>query len=71
MSTSSVLIAPTETTALHAPRYTLLLSSDPALIEAAQRLRHQVFATEPGLKGALFGVRWQISTHGARYFLPL
>ena len=48
MSTSSVLIAPTETTALHAPRYTLLLSTDPALVEAAQRLRHQVFTTEPG-----------------------
>ena len=47
MSTSSVLIAPTET-ALHAPRYTLLLSTDPALVEAAQRLRHQVFTTEPG-----------------------
>ena len=30
------------------PRYTLLLSTDPALIEAAQRLRHDVFTSEPG-----------------------
>ncbi|HTY28162.1 MAG TPA: GNAT family N-acetyltransferase, partial [Mycobacterium sp.] len=49
MSTASVLIAPTETpNALHAPRYTLLLSTNPGLIEAAQRLRHDVFTTEPG-----------------------
>lgn len=48
MSTSSVLIAPTETTELHAPRYTLLLSTNAGLIDAAQRLRHQVFTTEPG-----------------------
>ncbi|MFN8033222.1 MAG: GNAT family N-acyltransferase [Mycobacterium sp.] len=48
MSTASVLIAPTEPAALHAPRYTLLLSTNPSLIEAAQRLRHQVFTTEPG-----------------------
>src|ERR1044072_2746745 len=30
------------------PPYTLLLSTDPALIEAAQRLRHDVFTSEPG-----------------------
>lgn len=30
------------------PRYTLLLSTDPAHIEAAQRLRHEVFTSEPG-----------------------
>jgi putative hemolysin len=30
------------------PRYSLLLSSDPVLIEAAQRLRYDVFSTEPG-----------------------
>lgn len=30
------------------PRYSLLLSTDPALIEAAQRLRYDVFSTEPG-----------------------
>jgi putative hemolysin len=49
MSTASVLIAadpPTLST--DAPRYTLLLSTDPALIEAAQRLRHDVFTSEPG-----------------------
>lgn len=53
MSTASVLIAPDDIdtragseTAL--PRYSLLLSTDPALIEAAQRLRHHVFTSEPG-----------------------
>ena len=30
------------------PRYTLLLSTDASLIDAAQRLRHQVFTSEPG-----------------------
>ncbi len=30
------------------PRYSLLLSSDPALIESAQRLRYEVFSNEPG-----------------------
>ena len=50
VSTSSVLIAPdhTETRGLPGPRYSLLLSSDPGLIEAAQRLRYEVFSTEPG-----------------------
>ena len=53
MSTASVLIAADEpggvaTTSSSAPRYTLLLSTDPALIEAAQRLRHDVFTSEPG-----------------------
>jgi putative hemolysin len=50
MSTASVLIAPdqTETAAESGPRYTLLLSTDPTQIEAAQRLRYQVFTTEPG-----------------------
>ena len=49
MSTASVLIAadpPTLST--DTPRYALLLSTDPALIEAAQRLRHDVFTSEPG-----------------------
>jgi putative hemolysin len=57
MSTASVLIAADE--AIHiadrtggvasdAPRYTLLLSTDPDLIDAAQRLRHDVFTSEPG-----------------------
>lgn len=49
MSTSSVLIAPESTTSsTDTPRYTLLLSADPEHIEAAQRLRHQVFTSEPG-----------------------
>lgn len=54
MSTASVLIAsrpdaPNQTdTASAGPRYTLLLSSDPDLIRAAQRLRYDVFSTEPG-----------------------
>ena len=49
MSTASVLIAadpPTQ--CADTPRYTLLLSTDPALIEAAQRLRYDVFTSEPG-----------------------
>lgn len=55
MSTSSVLIAPdpaTTTTSSTAagctPRYSLLISTDAALIDAAQRLRYDVFSTEPG-----------------------
>jgi putative hemolysin len=59
MSTASVLIAadpPTLST--DTPRYTLLLSTDPALIQAAQRLRHDVFTSEPGfaLAGAADGL---------------
>jgi putative hemolysin len=61
MSTASVLIAADETdsVAANAPRYTLLLSTDPSLIDAAQRLRHQVFTSEPGfeLSGAGLGGR--------------
>ena len=56
MSTASVLIAPDDTDAGSdgsAPRYTLLLSTDSALIDAAQRLRHDVFTSEPGF--ALIG----------------
>jgi putative hemolysin len=56
MSTASVLIAADPPTWAHTegrgatdtPRYTLLLSTEPALIEAAQRLRHDVFTSEPG-----------------------
>jgi putative hemolysin len=53
VSTASVLIAADQpsgpaTTSSSAPRYTLLLSSDPTLTEAAQRLRHDVFTSEPG-----------------------
>ena len=53
MSTGSVLIAPDPKTASPAsgtdtPRYSLLVSTDPTLIESAQRLRYEVFSTEPG-----------------------
>ncbi|MBX7450280.1 GNAT family N-acetyltransferase [Mycolicibacterium sp. 3033] len=54
MSTASVLIpaqdAPDDarTPAGSAPRYSLLLCRDDASIEAAQRLRHDVFTSEPG-----------------------
>ena len=49
MSTASVLIAADPTTVpTDTPRYALLLSTHPALIEAAQRLRHDVFTSEPG-----------------------
>jgi putative hemolysin len=51
MSTVSVLIAADPSTpTTDTPRYTLLLSTDPALIEAAQRLRHDVFTSEPGFE---------------------
>ena len=47
---ASVLIAPdhAETRRLAGPHYTLLLSTDPTLVAAAQRLRYDVFSTEPG-----------------------
>lgn len=49
MSTGSVLIAPDSTSSsADIPQYTLLLSSDAEHIEAAQRLRHHVFTSEPG-----------------------
>ncbi|CAN5566138.1 GNAT family N-acetyltransferase [soil metagenome] len=49
MSTASVLIAadPPPSTA-DTPRYTLLLSTDADLIDAAQRLRYDVFTSAPG-----------------------
>jgi putative hemolysin len=59
MSTASVLIAADPPTlSSDTPRYTLLLSTDPAVIEAAQRLRHDVFTSEPGfgLAGANDGL---------------
>jgi putative hemolysin len=59
MSTVSVLIAADPPTlSSDTPRYTLLLSTDPAVIEAAQRLRHDVFTSEPGfgLAGAVDGL---------------
>ncbi|MEV3900784.1 GNAT family N-acyltransferase [Mycobacterium sp. NPDC050551] len=58
MSTAAVLIAADQqTTSLNVPRYSLLLSTDSDLIEAAQRLRHDVFTSEPGfaLAGATDG----------------
>lgn len=54
MSTASVLIPADDTDQAGgphtpgAPRYTLLLSTDPSHIDAAQRLRHDVFTAEPG-----------------------
>lgn len=50
MSTGSVLIAPdhTDTRRITGPHYTLLLTNDPSMIEAAQRLRYEVFSSEPG-----------------------
>jgi putative hemolysin len=51
MSTISVLIAADQPTAsADTPRYTLLLSTDPGLIEDAQRLRYEVFTSEPGFE---------------------
>jgi putative hemolysin len=52
MGTASVLIAADQPAGadaeLSVPRYSLLLSTDPELIDAAQRLRHEVFTSEPG-----------------------
>ena len=52
MSIDSILIPadkPASGTGLPTePRYSLLLSTDPALIESAQRLRYDVFNDEPG-----------------------
>jgi putative hemolysin len=49
MSTASVLIAADHTIpSTDTPRYSLLLTADPELVMAAQRLRHDVFTSEPG-----------------------
>jgi putative hemolysin len=53
MSIASVLIPSekptgTATSSSAAPRYSLLLSTDPGMIEAAQRLRYDVFTSTPG-----------------------
>ena len=53
MSIASVLIASDKpdglaTNSSAGPRYSLLLSTDPSLIEAAQRLRYDVFTSTPG-----------------------
>lgn len=51
MSTASVLIPADQPTAsADTPRYTLLLSTDPGLVQDAQRLRYQVFTSEPGFE---------------------
>ncbi|WP_197373853.1 GNAT family N-acetyltransferase [Mycolicibacterium baixiangningiae] len=57
MSAVSVLIAAEHPRTTDTPRYSLLLSTDPDLITAAQRLRHDVFTSEPGfaLAGAADG----------------
>ncbi|WP_280383098.1 GNAT family N-acetyltransferase [Nocardia wallacei] len=50
MTTMSVLTAPGRTTdtGVERPRYSLVVSSDAEHRRAAQRLRYQVFAAEPG-----------------------
>lgn len=48
MSIASVLIPGDKPDRAPAPRYSLLLSTDPGLVEAAQRLRHDVFTSTPG-----------------------
>ncbi|OSC39176.1 GNAT family N-acetyltransferase [Mycobacterium decipiens] len=53
MSIASVLIPSDKshgsaTSSSAGPRYSLLLSTDPSLIEAAQRLRYDVFTSTPG-----------------------
>jgi putative hemolysin len=52
MSIDSVLISADKpaagTASATGPRYSLLLSTDPMLIESAQRLRYDVFSNEPG-----------------------
>ena len=52
MSIASVLIPSDKpdgaVTSSPGPRYSLLLSTDPSLIEAAQRLRYDVFSSTPG-----------------------
>src|SRR6478752_9054331 len=49
MSTASVLIAADHTApSTDTPRYSLLLTTDPELVAAAQRLRYDVFTSEPG-----------------------
>lgn len=48
MSATSVLISPEQSHLYSGPRYTLLLTTDPEQILAAQRLRYDVFSTEPG-----------------------
>jgi putative hemolysin len=68
MSTASVLIAADrETGAPDTPRYSLLLSTDPDLIDAAQRLRHQVFTSEPGFTLTGAGADFQAGRDADRF----
>ncbi|MDT5347269.1 MAG: hypothetical protein QOH91_556 [Mycobacterium sp.] len=60
MSIASVLIAGDKpsgsaTKSSAGPRYSLLLSTDPSLIEAAQRLRYDVFSSTPGFTLSVTG----------------
>lgn len=57
MSTAVLIAADHYAQTTGMPRYTLLLGTDSSLIDAAQRLRHDVFTTEPGfaLTGAADG----------------
>lgn len=51
MSTSSVLIEHnSDSTFTAGPRYSLVLTTDPDDIRAAQRLRYDVFSSEPGFE---------------------
>lgn len=64
MSTSSVLIAPRESdvNVTSGPRYSLLLTTSTEDIAAVQRLRYEVFSTEPG-----FGLRNDEQTDADRF----
>jgi putative hemolysin len=68
MSIDSVLIPadkPDSATRSSAePRYSLLLSADPTLIEAAQRLRYEVFGSEPGFALASQGGQDAVARDG-------
>ncbi|MFC4602342.1 GNAT family N-acetyltransferase [Rhodococcus kronopolitis] len=55
MTTTQVLTHP-DATDPSAPRYRLLLSSDAEHRVAAQRLRYDVFAAEPGFESAVHGL---------------
>lgn len=55
MTTTQVLTPPSVTTPT-TPRYRLLLSSDREHRVAAQRLRYDVFAAEPGFEAAVHGI---------------
>jgi len=50
VSTAALIAAEPPSATPSAPRYTLLLSTDPEMIAAAQRLRHDIFTAEPGFE---------------------